>query len=124
MNLELNHTYLLQFRISDILSSVTILLVTEKAYRIRWNIGKISNDTWELKKKIDDNYSMVEDVTDQLKDNTLHEVITKLNVETTWKNCPDCDGFGWIEDSNSTSGQRICSHCWGNKIIIDNISIK
>lgn len=54
-NLEENHTYLVRYvsshhssLSSTTLSSITILMVTEKAYNIRWNNSMGTTTTWEL----------------------------------------------------------------------------
>lgn len=120
LNLELNHTYLLQFGSSDILSSVTVLMITDKAYYLRWNHGVRSNDTWELKDKMYRNYNVIEDISDVMKDVELKT----LNVETTWKDCPECLGKGWFPDDQTTGGRKTCTNCWGSGKVIDIVNIK
>lgn len=124
LNMELNHTYLLQYGNSTIISSATILLITDRAYRIRWNNGLNSNDTWELKTEINRRYSIVEDISDVMKDIEFEEATNKLSVETTWKNCPECQGRGWFPDSRTTAGTTTCTNCWGTGKVIDIVNIK
>jgi len=114
LNLELNHTYLLQFGSSDAISSVTILIVTDKAYYVRWNRGHESNDTWELKSKMYRNYIIIEDISDVMKDIKFKT----LNVT----NCPECLGKGWFPDDQTTGGRKTCTNCWGNGKVVDSIS--
>ena len=62
LKLELNHSYLLRYGCTDTLSSVTVLLISDKAYQIRWNgSGAIC---WELKRRMNGDYSLVEDISD------------------------------------------------------------
>ncbi len=108
--LELNHTYLLQFGSGDHLSSVTILMVTDKAYYIQWNNGM--NNTWEQKKVFNRNYSMVEDIS-----NFIIKKSDITHVKTKFKTCPICHGFGHIPDDKSTAGSITCPLCHGSKMI-------
>lgn len=67
INMELDHTYLVRFGSGDTLSSITILMITNKGYHIRWNRGTNSSDTWELRKRFDMYYFIEEDITDFIK---------------------------------------------------------
>jgi len=122
LNLELNHTYLLRYGHGYTISSATVLMITDKAYRIRWNNGLNSTDTWELKTYIDDYYSIIEDVSDYMKSEELKEPKTLL-CETTWKNCPECQGSGWLPDDQTSGGKKTCTNCWGTKKVIDVVKI-
>jgi hypothetical protein len=122
LKLELNHTYLLQFGNSDVVSSVTVLVITDKAYYLRWNRGLNGNDTWELKSKMYYSYNIVEDISDYMKSEELKESKTLL-CETTWKDCPECQGSGWLPDDQTTGGRKICTCCWGSKKVIDVVKI-
>jgi len=115
LKLELNHTYLLQFGSSDIVSSVTVLVITDKAYHIRWNRGLESNDTWELKDKLYRSYNIVEDISDFVVAGNKEEKV--LNVKTRLVQCHVCKGFGTVPDSNSTAGTKSCPLCYGSKMI-------
>ncbi len=115
LNLELNHTYLLRYGHGYTISSATVLMITDKAYRIRWNNGLNSSDTWELKSYMDSYYSIVEDVSDYMKS----EESKPLLCETTWKDCPNCNGKGWIPNNSLTSGIEACPVCFGSKMILD-----
>lgn len=114
LNLQLNHTYLLRFGSGDTLSSATILMVSDKAYRIRWNHGLNSTDTWELKTKIDLCYSIVEDISDFMVEAKPENI---LQVKTKLVQCHVCKGFGTIPDTNSTGGSKSCPLCYGSKMI-------
>lgn len=119
-NIELNHTYLLRYKYSDLISSITVLIITDKAYYLRWNRGDRSTDTWELKEKLYDDYSLVEDISDFIvkeNNNWLDNPGTTLDVKTKLVQCYVCKGFGTIPDSNSTAGNKMCPLCFGSKMI-------
>lgn len=118
--LKLNHTYLLQFRNGDSVSSVTILMVTDKAYHIRWNRGIESNDTWEQKKIINRYYNLLEDISDLI---TTQKIEEKLNDNSKVKfiTCPICHGMGTVPDEKSSSGTITCPLCHGSKMIPETI---
>ena len=62
-NLEENHTYLIREIFSTPLKSITVLCITNEAYKIRWNNDNNTYADWELKKSIYDTYSLIEDIT-------------------------------------------------------------
>jgi hypothetical protein len=117
-DLQLNHTYLIRYGLSDIVSSVTILLITDKAYHIRWNRGLQSNDTWELKELLNRNYNMVEDISDFILGNLQTTTGKELIMEVKTKNvtCYICHGLGTIPDPGSTGGTKVCPRCLGAKM--------
>lgn len=115
--LELNHTYLLQFGSGDILSSVTILMITDKAYHIQWNRGMESNTTWEQKRVFNRNYTMVEDISDFV----IRDKINTENPKIKLITCPICHGIGTIPDEKSTGGTTSCPLCHGSKMIPESI---
>lgn len=121
--LQLNHTYLLKYKFSNTLSSITILLITGKAYHIRWNRGIESTDTWEEKEHLHGEYTLVEDVSDYMKTIEFNNIINKISVETELENCPSCNGTGYIEDNTITSGVKICPQCLGSKLVTKVVKI-
>jgi len=114
-NLQLNHTYLIRGIpfFSDRLNSITILLITDKAYNIKWNNGLNSTNTWELKSTIE-NCVLIEDISDFVINETKTSV---LDVRTKLVQCYICKGFGTIPDNNSTAGTKPCPLCLGAKMI-------
>lgn len=120
LKLELDHTYLLQFGSSDIIHSITVLTITDKACHIRWNRGMESNSTWELKDVLYRNYNVVEDISDFVAENKQENV---LQVETTLVQCHVCKGMGTIPDPNSTAGTKECPLCFGGKMIPEVVKI-
>jgi len=120
-NIELNHTYLVRYKHSDLISSITVLIITDKAFYLRWNRGDRSTDTWELKDKIYNEYSLVEDISDFVvneKNNwSIADKKTILDVETKLVQCQICHGMGTVPDSKSTAGNTVCPLCYGAKMI-------
>lgn len=122
LNLELDHTYLLQYGVSDTVSSATVLIISDKAYRIRWNRSTESNDTWELKERFSRSYSIVEDITDIMKKTEINMIFSEPkppHLETKMIQCNYCNGLGNIPDSRSSSGTGTCPKCMGAKETIE-----
>jgi hypothetical protein len=115
LNLELNHTYLLRYGTGYTISSATVLMITDKAYRLRWNNGLNSTDTWELKSYLGSYYSIIEDVSDFVIDKQEEGKI--LKVETQLVQCYVCKGMGTVPNQDSTAGTKICPLCYGSKMI-------
>lgn len=127
-NLEKNHTYLIKHVSSyGSLISITILLVTEKAYHICWNNGLSSSNTWELIDKIKYEYDLIEDITELVNDTTKYNfddlVLSRVDVLSKYFlnpiPCPTCNGDGLVLDNASTSGYKQCPTCFGSKSVID-----
>lgn len=112
-NLELNHSYLIisKIHVSDNLKSITVLLITEKAYYIQWHNNFNDATTWELKTNFIENYKIVEDISSFGKPSSIN---VKYNY--TYKECSWCYGTGVIHTDKNTSGQMICPYCHGNRI--------
>lgn len=116
--LELNHTYLIQFGASDTIASITPLLITATAYHIRWNNGVDTNDKWDLKNVFHRNWNIVEDISDFMvkpPDEIKPENI--LHFETELVQCYVCHGEGTVPDPKSTAGKTTCPYCLGAKMI-------
>lgn len=62
-NLEINHTYLIKYGISDGLYQIKILKVSEKAYFIEWGCNDKNRKDWEEKKTVSKKYQIIEDIT-------------------------------------------------------------
>ena len=125
--LELNHTYLLRYGCTDTVSSITILMITDKAYKVRWNGS--GAETWELKRRIYSDYSLVEDISDFVV-NKLDE--KKFEPDRDFRfyykydtgkyhpyflveeKCPICGGSGQVHDEHTTSCYKICPACSGS----------
>lgn len=125
-NLSLDHTYLIRYGMQDSLNSITVIFITDKAYHILWN--DTGNKTWELKTKIERDYSIVEDISDFLiKDlkNFLKEKQNYFDVSTKLVPCPTCGGTGEVQDfsGNCTSTKKICPRCYGSKMIPEIVEI-
>jgi hypothetical protein len=120
LKLEVNHTYLLRYGCTDTLSSITILVITDKAYKVRWNGS--GSESWELKRRMNSDYTLVEDISDFIVNERIEEFKQNyLNVSTKLVPCPACGGTGEIQDfsGTSTTGKNICTRCWGSKMIVE-----
>ena len=117
---QLNHTYLVKYGSSASILSVTILLITDKAYHVRWNVGMKSNTTWELKKRFDMDYNMIEDITDYMSDynKTFYEKICDEMNKKEPKSCSTCGGRGTVPDASSTNSNKLCLECFDTKYLL------
>ena len=95
-------------------------MITDKAYKVRWNGS--GSETWELKRRIYSDYSMVEDISDFVapKPEDLKFDITYKDVDVKWhpyfletEICTMCGGSGQIPDDKSTAGTKLCMSCGG-----------
>lgn len=117
--LQLNHTYLIQFGVSDTIASITPILITDKAYHIRWNNGDY-DEKWDLKKVFHRNWNIVEDISDFITTPIPSEKTKPENVllfETELTQCYVCHGEGTVPDPKSTAGKTTCPYCLGAKMI-------
>jgi len=117
-NLKADHTYLLRYGITSTISSATILLVTETSYRIRWNNGVNSNETWELKEHIERVYNITEDITKlvEIKAVRLGEMAKPIITVNKYAKCYACHGLGTVPN-NKTAGTMTCPVCNGDKLM-------
>jgi len=123
LNLELNHTYLLRYGCTDTLSSVTVLMITDKAYKIRWNGS--GSECWELKRRMDSDYTLTEDISDFVAVGT--EKTIKIDYPLYYfqvtESCANCGGSGQIQDFQSTAGTKLCPVCNGGGRVTKDINI-
>jgi formylmethanofuran dehydrogenase subunit E len=130
-NLEANHSYLIRMTSSSSsLLCITILLVTEKAYQVRWNTNTPAT-TWELITNFNGMYELYEDITTYMqhyyepKENefdywkideaVLNRIDVLKNQIPVFQICPYCCGNGIIDDNTSTAGKKICPYCYGSR---------
>jgi hypothetical protein len=109
-DLKLNHTYLIS-RYNTV-SSAKILLITDKAYHIRWNGGA---ETWELKENVYNDFTLIEDISDFIIEMEFKPTI--LDVKTKLVQCHICHGAGTVPEPKSTAGNKVCPLCLGAKMI-------
>jgi len=121
LNLELNHTYLLRYGCTDTLHSITVLLISDKAYKVRWNGS--GAECWELKRRMDSDYTLVEDISDFVANEQKEQPLV-YNITTTLVQCPSCGGTGNVQDFGNTSGTKLCPRCLGSKMIPEIVEIK
>jgi DnaJ-class molecular chaperone len=120
------NTYLVEKKYSNTVESVTVLVVTKKAYQLKWNSGN-NPITWEYKRDFNNNYFLVENITKKLQQ-TLGEVksttANKLSeTKTKYKTCEICRGMGTVPDPKSTAGTAPCPRCLGAKMIPETIEV-
>ena len=116
--LKLGHTYLIRYGTTDTVHEVKILIVTDKAYQVKWQSGSI---TWELKSRMNSDYTVIEDITiigkdlpfDWLKDN-MPEFKVKFPNFYVEEPCDICDGYGQILNNKTTSCRQTCPACNGS----------
>jgi hypothetical protein len=119
LNLKPGHTYLLRYGCTDTLSEVKVLLETDKAYQVKWQSGNI---TWELKSRMNSDYTVVEDITiiakdlpfDWLKDNFPEFKSIKFPHFYVEDICDICGGSGHVECKDLTSCYKTCPACNGS----------
>jgi hypothetical protein len=122
---ELNHTYLLHYGVGGTLFSATILMITDKAYYLRWNTGQNSSYEWKTKAELDSQYYVVEDISDFVA--SLPEAKNVSVTDTTiafkykYVPCYVCKGFGTVPESSSTAGTKVCPACNGSKLVIGSV---
>lgn len=132
MNLQINHSYLIEdteSRINkDILLSITVLNISEKAYLVYWNNGNPLETAinWNSIEIFDKKFKVFEDITGIFNEQTPNfsnlnasEDIRKYykhsiqTVRTQYRQCIVCKGMKQIPDKNSTSGYTSCPKCNG-----------
>jgi len=124
--LEVGRTYLVRYGSTDTLNSVTILLASEKAYHVRYNIGINSNDIWELKQNFHYKYKIIEDITVLIEPKLVKqgEMAKPIVVSTTiLTKCHICHGMGTVPEPKSTAGSKTCPLCNGAKMIPEKIEL-
>ena len=114
-NLIENHTYLVKkWYSTNEVRSITILLITNEAYKIKWNDGDYIS--WSLKKELNDDYKLIEDITAILTDRPEKP---QYNIKTNPyfmidEQCSWCNGSGQIPNAESTAGTKMCPACNGS----------
>lgn len=112
--LEKNHTYVVKYGSSDIVKSLTVQLITNKAYLVQWNEGDVRK-SWEIKDDFHKKWEIIEDVSDFLPIENQPEKV--LEVQTELVPCYICHGEGTIPDTKSTAGKTTCPACTGCKLV-------
>ncbi len=127
--LKESNTYLVEKKYSNVVDCITILIITKKAYQIRWNTSE-SPITWEFKENFNNKYFLIENITEKMTNKLdytkLNLDFTKLNTGPTsiqYKQCPICQGIGTLPSSNTTTGTKICPQCFGSKQTIEKVEI-
>ena len=134
--LKENHTYLIRLSYSsDNVKSITVLIISDKAYKLRWNNDRNDRTEWVLRCSLDSDYSFVEDITDivgnklEEKDFKFDKTLLGLpnslyyynyNDEIKWhphffveEPCKTCSGSGQVYNPLLTSCKKTCPICNG-----------
>jgi hypothetical protein len=134
--LQLNHTYLIRYGSNtDMLNSVTVLMITDKAYQLRYNIDQNSSSSWMQMDYFDRNYTVVEDISDFITQKTVNDFKEKIGKPEDLKFnitymvddklvfnphfivdeiCPTCGGSGQVHDCRTTAYWKPCPACNGS----------
>lgn len=77
IEIYINHTYLIKHKnhTSSPIQSVTILFKTEKTFYVKWNCGENSYHTWEYRNFINNDYNLIEDISEYLNNNEVNKLI-------------------------------------------------
>lgn len=116
-DLQKGHTYLVSRNVFDV-SQIYVVLVTDKAYNLRWKSG---SESWELKENFENTYYLIEDISDFIvvPDAKNEKLDVKINYTCNWVECFACNGTGNIPNADSTSGLKLCPVCNGGKFILN-----
>jgi len=125
LNLVQGHTYLVSrnrgmYHTDGSIFAAKILLITDKAYHIRWDSG---NETWELKDNLSENYTLIEDISDFITPEKKDKEPIMLEAKTELVQCYVCHGMGTVPEPNSTAGKKTCPACNGAKLVPKVISV-
>jgi hypothetical protein len=119
---QLNVGRLYLMKIYNSLQEVYVEKITKTAFKFR---KERADGTWYVdwveKKEFHQRHAVLEQLDTPLKKPQLeHEKITindpthLKNMKDYTKECPICQGDGWIPDDNTTSGRSSCPKCWGS----------
>ena len=112
-----SNTYLVKGNLSETLLSATILMITDKAYYVRWNNGLHSNDVWYLKSDFEDSYELIENISDHVLNDPIKKISESIGFNV--RECPDCKGSRFVENKGLTSGRSVCTTCWGTGYVFN-----
>jgi hypothetical protein len=108
--LKENHTYLIRPSYSSgNVKSITILVISDKAYKLRWNNDCNDHIEWILKSSLDSDNYFVEDFKFYYNGNEIKWQPHFFVAET----CETCGGEKKIPDSQTTSCYKTCPACNG-----------
>jgi hypothetical protein len=124
MNLKEGNTYLIKPIYSGgNVKSITILTVTNEAYKIKWNDH--NQFSWEIKSKLDADNHFIEDITTTIAkeiENFKREHIKDFNCcDINYRPyflktepCSNCGGIGHVVNFQTTAGTITCPVCNGS----------
>jgi RecJ-like exonuclease len=147
-----NHTYLIRKSFNTELNSITVLCITKEAYKLRWNNdNNYTYTNWNLIKDFDDDYRLVEDITEVFEQRFEEKSDTRdIWFDKDWvasffdikkfnnvksklhpyfiiqETCPACNGAGTAKSLNNGTtsiGLVTCPTCQGSKTVSKRIDI-
>lgn len=116
-DLQKGHTYLVSRNVFDV-SQIYVVLVTDKAYLLRWKSG---GESWELKENFENSYYLIEDISDFVTKTVKN---TELVANTKWVGCYACNGTGVVPDTDTTAGVKQCPVCHGTQLVLEVLNIE
>lgn len=112
------------------IKSVTILLITDTSYQIRWNNNKNNIILWETKKEFI-KYTIIEDISKIVIEfpKSLEPQLCNCDSEnfkstSVFETCVSCNGTGEVLCTNTTAGRLTCPTCCGSKIILKKLTVE
>src|ERR1035437_4595577 len=120
-NLIENHTYLVKkWYSTNEVRSITALLITNEAYKVKWNDGDYIS--WLLKEEFNDDYKIIEDITVILNDKPEKPQYNIKNNPYFMidEQCSVCNGSGTLPNNQiqedislPATGVKTCYACTG-----------
>ena len=122
--LVLGNTYLVKYGSSGSVSRITVLMVTDKAYQFKYELGTTG---WVEKREFERDYNIIENISvfivqevQKNFDNTFTFGSTTVEYET----CPVCHGTGQVPNTQTTAAFVTCPLCQGNKRVVKRTEAK
>jgi hypothetical protein len=118
------NTYLIKYGSGSTILHVTVLMVTDKAYRFKYETGSIS---WVERSEFNRDYNVVENITDFILKEKIKESdipVKEVTYSTEYETCPICHGTGEVPNVQTTAAFVTCPLCQGNKRVVKRTEAK
>lgn len=119
------NTYLVRYGSSGSVSQITVLMVTDKAYQLKYESGSTG---WVLKHDFERDYSIIENITDftikEIQKNFDGTFTFTESVAAEYETCPVCHGTGSVPNSQTTAAFVTCPLCQGNRRVVKRTEVK
>ena len=124
-NLVQGNTYLIKYGISGSVSQITVLIVTGKAYQLKYETGTTG---WIEKREFEHDYRIIENISDFMvkeQQKNFDDTITATEyIATEYETCPICHGTGIVMNGQTTAAFITCPLCQGNKRVVKRTEVK